>query len=595
MERRLAKPGAVSPRLADRYSQTVFQATVSYDDLDRVTSQTTGADVPELLGNNGRSAITTTYSGRGTIQSVQGDYGTLVSQFSLEVDGLPHQVTFGDVAGTTTTYGYDNRRRLQRATISRNATALWSLPMGKYTPPQGTKPSTLQLILADEVFDLDAVGNPRTITDRRISEEWPPGAKPVTRQIQYDDLYRTTQVDYDYGGASTDQFDVPTSTEPAILPIPWIIAPRRVQSQKAFYDGLGDIIGTQDDEDIFFDRCLGVVTNGSNHPNQFVHAEDPESKFGGKADGLYDASGNLIELKVLRLGACEGQMCSMLFRYEWDEVGQLSRARRWDFASTSLGPWQFVFPAKPSSPPSAELVYSYDAGGQRVLQGSMRPDGKAKYSAEVFSTLSLNRAEWSDSTASYEKSSQTESIFLASAGMSFGRVVNAANSPSVSGGSLHVFLELGDRLGSTSAGPQQGHLGRAERVILIGRSPEPQSREGTRQPAVDEQLQGAAQITPVDLQSLIGCQGRYGDPAARPDPSRAPRVSGPPRLSRRCRRPSGLVTTGCRRSQDWPTLGRVRCSYTPTPLRAGIPGGEQVTRRSGGDGGRSGGFLGGFG
>src|SRR5207302_1256866 len=63
-------------------------------------------------------------------------------------------------------------------------------------------PTSFQLLLQDEDFSYDAVDNLTEIRDWRVASEWPDGAKPVTRKIQYDDLYRVSQVDCSYPGGS---------------------------------------------------------------------------------------------------------------------------------------------------------------------------------------------------------------------------------------------------------------------------------------------------------------------------------------------------------------------------------------------------------
>ena len=101
-----------------------------------------------------------------------------------------------------------------------NDNAQSGVPLARHTVPQlgtffpharaGRRPSTRQgeaqpaqahraeqaggwgLILEDFLYDV--VGNPVEIRDWRDPEEWPTGAKPVTKKIEYDDLYRATRV-----------------------------------------------------------------------------------------------------------------------------------------------------------------------------------------------------------------------------------------------------------------------------------------------------------------------------------------------------------------------------------------------------------------
>jgi hypothetical protein len=72
-----------------------------------------------------------------------------------------------------------------------------------------------QLLLQDEDYAYDVVNNPVEIRDWRIPEEWPAGAKPVTRKIQYDDLYRVSRVDQEYSDGD-DQWISPSGvSEPS--------------------------------------------------------------------------------------------------------------------------------------------------------------------------------------------------------------------------------------------------------------------------------------------------------------------------------------------------------------------------------------------
>ncbi len=113
------------------------------------------------------------------------------------------QIAHGDAAAATkaSSMTYDARRRLSTAPQTyRGAPALWSQQPSAYSPAPNLAgpPSTLQRLLADLDFHYDAVDNPVEIDDWRSPSEWPAGAQPVTRKMQYDDLYRLSQIDYQY-------------------------------------------------------------------------------------------------------------------------------------------------------------------------------------------------------------------------------------------------------------------------------------------------------------------------------------------------------------------------------------------------------------
>src|SRR5262249_23092833 len=111
----------------------------------------------------------------------------------------------------------------------------------------------------------------------------------------------------------------------------------RLAQQTFSYDFLGNVSSSTDNENRNYDRSLGLVTHGaaSDGPNQLRSADGIEAN--------YDAAGTLVELKVSRQGNCPSastSKCAQWFAYDWDEIGQLARARRWDFDATlpELGP-----------------------------------------------------------------------------------------------------------------------------------------------------------------------------------------------------------------------------------------------------------------
>ncbi len=132
--------------------------------------------------------------------------------------------------------------------------------------------------------------------------------------------------------------------------------------------------------------------------------------------------------------------CTLAFQYDWDEVGRLARARRFEFAGSGFAP--------AGTPAIDDVAYKYDAGNQRVLRADTPSGGSTKYTAEIFPSLRLNNAAWQGSD--YERTPATEAAYLVSGGASVGRLVSDASLPRVSS-SLHVFLEVGDTLGSTTA------------------------------------------------------------------------------------------------------------------------------------------------
>ena len=163
---------------------------------------------------------------------------------------------------TTTENSYDDRRRLRNVITYRGPPGCWAggSAYPDYQPPPqfdtGAPPSSFQLLLQDQDFSYDEVSNPVEIRDHRIADEWPVKAKPVTRKVQYDDLYRVKRVDYEYPGGS-DQWQSPfakelsegaTLTDPRrAKPSPHVSFDNRTLWQTFEYDWLGNSTKTDDD------------------------------------------------------------------------------------------------------------------------------------------------------------------------------------------------------------------------------------------------------------------------------------------------------------------------------------------------------------
>jgi RHS repeat-associated protein len=307
---------------------------------------------------------------------------------------------------------------------------------------------------------------PAEIRDWRISEEWPDGAKPVTRTIEYDDLYRVSRLDYAYAGGDDDwvspfdtELNEPAPTDPRrATPSPHVSFEKRTLWQSYQYDWLGNTSSTRDDANGFYDRSLGAITNGgaAGKPYQLHQAHGATGTRSGNLDTVYDAAGNLTRLNVVRNGPCLGGQCSQRFAYYWDEVGRLVRAKRWDLPANDVGAASAELP---TSAAAADLSYAYDAGDQRVLKTAR--DGSAEsHTLYVFETLELRRAPFiqAGENSDYELTHWTEIPYLFANGVRLARVVwhdapgdeemPVPNAAPVTG--QHVLFELGDHLGSTS-------------------------------------------------------------------------------------------------------------------------------------------------
>src|SRR5205823_805998 len=132
---------------------------------------------------DGASRVTTSYTRRGVLKRVGGSYDTLIKNIKKDADGATREITYGDVAGTTTHFTYDSRRRLSTVQTYRGPPPLWSTANwddaydGDSLYATGNR-ETFQLLLEDQDFVYDSVDNPTEIRDWRIREEWPEGGRP---------------------------------------------------------------------------------------------------------------------------------------------------------------------------------------------------------------------------------------------------------------------------------------------------------------------------------------------------------------------------------------------------------------------------------
>lgn len=433
--RRVAVPGTPAALLASRYSANWYESRMDYDRADRLVSQTTGADLPALLAG-GASATSFAYSARGHLRHVASSYGVLLSDARFDADGSPRQFVYGDAAATKTSFDYDARRRVTQYTVSRSAPAIWGTATPTYTPP-GL--GTTQLQLQALSFLYDDAGNLLSVKDASPATEWPVGIQPTSRTVQYDDLYRTTRIDYAHG---LDKQVSPFALEEANADrrsIP-VRGGTRLGFQTFAYDWKGNITSSDDDRQVRYDRSLGATVNGeaAGKPNQFVSAPGIAAH--------HDAAGNLVDLTVERSG-CPGatpSLCTHRFVYDWDEVGQLARATRWDYPGGPIPAGEPTYPAIPTTVPVWELRYAY-SNGERVLKSVKNHLGDQRHTLDVFDTLRIDRAKFA--RGDYERKPEMTTLYLAGVG----RVVHDASLPSPGNDPRHVFLLVGDRLGSTSA------------------------------------------------------------------------------------------------------------------------------------------------
>jgi RHS repeat-associated protein len=440
ISRQIAKPTAGDPSSA--YAPHWFASRLEYDLGDRLVHRTTGVDVPELLP----SAEDYTYSPRGLLSVIDSSYGTLIRGMDYDPDGAIRGVAYGDHAATTATFEYDpNRRRLARYHLSRSAPSGWSgPPLPTYPLPDA---STTQLDLLDYRFSLyDETGNPQILEDL-ASSAWPPHAAPIQkRSMAYDDLYRLIGIGYSYA--------TPSGTAPAFSPFEAEIAaddrrpaplrdlPSRVARQDFSYDFMGNLTASSDDLSAQYDRSLGSSLSygaADNGPNQL--------RSGSGFHARYDDGGNLTQLKIERPGSCRSGVvnrCAQWFAYDWNEVGQLAHARRWDFETLPT----LTLPNElPSTSPDWDLTYAYSQGF-RVRVSATDQSGKADHELEVFNTLRVDRTLFDKEAGDYQVQADKVHAYLGGVGHVFwdteGRLPRRADSRAT------MHLIIADQLGSSS-------------------------------------------------------------------------------------------------------------------------------------------------
>lgn len=267
------------------------------------------------------------------------------------------------------------------------------------------------------------------------------------RTIDYDRFHRVTGVDYEYDNPRyLSPFDAEIEAGD-LGPLPLQTAARRIAREGFTYDWKGNVVFTSDDETLPFDRSLGTVSYGESidKPNQLLSGRLDDTH----TTAQYDEAGELIDLTLERPGHCAvgtEDLCAQRIVFDWDEVGQLARARRWDYAGTTIPAAEPQFPALPRPSPAWDARYGYSQG-VRVLKSVTDAAGEELHTAEVFDSLRLEKARFDANSHSFQRSAETETALLGG----IARVTDAPGLPSPSGRRQHVFFELSDQLGSAVA------------------------------------------------------------------------------------------------------------------------------------------------
>jgi RHS repeat-associated protein len=464
---RVQPPGLAGKTLATRYAPRWYVRTSTFDAQNRVTSQSTGATIPALLGSDNASRSTVSFTQRGLVAQYSGSYGLLYKSGVVLADGRIQSFELGDASpGTQRFYTYDVNKRVKTVQTYHLATpTLWSSPPAgsTYVPPLPTDAPSRQLLLEDSTFGYDEVGNLTLAEDDRLPDDWPASAKPVTRNFEYDDVYRLTHTSYSYPAGSVDTWQSPFASEDADptaeQPVPQVAFQTRPTDQRFAYDNLGNIQQSTDDSQGFWDRSTGVRGHGTPTagPNQVLSASNralaPAGAQAGDLSAAYDPAGNLTDLIVRRDGPClpSTKPCWQRFAYEWDEVGELVHASRWDLSLDERASHAQLAQSPPSRSADADLQYAYDESSSRVLKSATDAAGTRKHTVYVFNSLEIRSADF-DTTApdDYVVDQTTEWITIVAGAIVAHVRVEQQMLPAPSSEAQHVYLALTDHLGSTT-------------------------------------------------------------------------------------------------------------------------------------------------
>jgi RHS repeat-associated protein len=469
--RRVARPNATGATAADRYAPRWYVKQFSFDLNGRPTRATTGAPLLSLLGNDGTSELQMSYTKRGLVASIGSSYGTLIGSAVRDARGLLSDVTLGDLAQTKRSFDYNELQQLTDVTTYRGPPSLWSTATGPYTPPSQTAPPTTQLTLEHYAFLYDDMGNLVRADDFRNAAEWTNDSRPVRREWVYDSYSRLTKTTYTYAAESNwkSPFAAENADPTRPQPAPQVTFTSRIKEETFAYDWLNNLISNTDDSNGFYDRSIGMTSfANAAKPHRMTGASNRSSSSTrqGELAVAYDDAGQVTAMVVQRDGPCvpSGSACWARYAYEWDEVGNLVRARRWDLSASERS--SFGTPASvngttinhPLRDPEVEMRYQYD-GGQRVVKTVVRGDTYAvtegqdepKYTVFALSTVELRGARWlgEGATADYELTSDTTELRLP-AGSVMGRLVSNGVMPKTGQSQQHLLLTFSDQLGSTT-------------------------------------------------------------------------------------------------------------------------------------------------
>jgi hypothetical protein len=287
------------------------------------------------------------------------------------------------LAQTKRSYTHNALTQVTEVTTYRAPAAIWTGATTPYTAPPTSPNPTTQLTLEHYEFTYDVMGNLTQANDWRTASEWPDANRPVRRNWEYDSYSRLTRTTYDYPSTSNTSWQSPFAAENASStmeprPARHISYSSRIKEETFTYDWLNNLVSNSDDKNGFYDRSLGTASfSDSARPHRLTSASNRStgSTRAGELAVAYDDVGQVTAMVLQREGTClrTGASCWARFAYDWDEVGNITRARRWDLATgterTTYATASSVNGAHPTRAPDAEMKYQYDGGSSNVENG----------------------------------------------------------------------------------------------------------------------------------------------------------------------------------------------------------------------------------
>ena len=440
LRRYLALPNAAAT-LGASYEKNWYSESLKYSYADRVVTKMVGYDALILGVGNAIATEKTSYTADGRIETVTGTAGnsvftngyssTVLGSVAYNADGTVGTATYGDISGTTATYGYDPNGTVTSYHLTRSA---GTLPNGAWanTTPAPVDNSTTEADLTNLTIAPDWVGNPLSVTDGSTAA-WPGGAAALNRSYTYDDDYRVSTATQN---SQSDYWMSPFAYEEDLLGAsspydPIMFEPHRVESQAFTYDLRGNIVGWTDDASDVPDRSLGATVSYGTSAETASPGFDQLDRGGTgptQVTAIYDTAGNVTNFWTTNSAT---NTVSGVYSYLWDETGKLQRA-------IGYGP-------SPNYTDHADETYVYDSAGRRI-QIVNNLTGQSTFN--VFGMLVVKNLTFNASTNSW--SAPTAGGTHVYLGGRVGHMFKDASGtlPTVAGNQMHTFIRLPDVRGS---------------------------------------------------------------------------------------------------------------------------------------------------